>query len=104
MATEVLEDSAAEAQKAWVEQMTSVFGGSADVNPAAVMDSPVEETATEKARRERQRALILPREHGAWGLLLVPIVTGAGVAFHQASHIFPLILLLTAALALFCLR
>jgi hypothetical protein len=32
------------------------------------------------------------------------MVTGAGVAFHQASHILPLILLLTAALALFWLR
>ncbi len=32
------------------------------------------------------------------------MVTGAGVAFHQASHIFPLILLLAAALALFWLR
>ena len=62
------------------------------------------ESALDKARRERRRALILPREHGAWGLLLVPMVTGAGVAFHQASHIFPLILLLTAALALFWLR
>jgi len=62
------------------------------------------ESATEKARRERHRALILPREHGAWGLLLVPMITGAGVAFHQASRIFPLILLLTAALALFWLR
>ncbi len=63
-----------------------------------------EDAATEKSRRERRRALIVPREHGAWGLLLVPMVTGAGVAFHQASHIFPLILLLTAALALFWLR
>ena len=35
---------------------------------------------------------------------MVPMVTGAGVAFHQASHIFPLILLLTAALTLFWLR
>jgi hypothetical protein len=71
-------------------------------------DSPsipsTDDSATDKARRERRRALILPREHGAWGLLLVPMVTGAGVAFHQASHIFPLILLLTAALALFWLR
>ena len=32
------------------------------------------------------------------------MVTGAGVAFRQASHIFPLLLLLTAALALFWLR
>jgi hypothetical protein len=64
----------------------------------------VEDATSEKARRERRRALILPREHGAWGLLLVPMVTGAGVAFRQASHIFPPILLLTAALALFWLR
>jgi len=64
----------------------------------------IDDSATEKARRERRRALILPREHGAWGLLLVPMVTGAGVAFEKASHIFPLILLLTAALALFWLR
>lgn len=62
------------------------------------------EAASGKARRERRRALIVPREHGAWGLLLVPMITGAGVAFRQASHIFPLILLLTAALALFWLR
>lgn len=60
--------------------------------------------ATEQARRQRRHALILPREHGAWGLLLVPMITGAGVAFHQARHIFPIILLATAALALFWLR
>ncbi len=60
--------------------------------------------ACDKARRERRRALIVPREHGAWGLLLVPMITGAGVAFRQASHIFPLILLSAAALALFWLR
>ena len=70
--------------------------------PASLIQA--EEAASEKARRQRRRALILPREHGAWGLLLVPVVTGAGVAFHQASHILPLILLLTAALALFWLR
>jgi len=61
-------------------------------------------TAIDKARRERRRALIVPREHGAWGLLLVPMITGAGVAFRQASHIMPLILLSAAALALFRLR
>jgi hypothetical protein len=65
---------------------------------------PREDSALDKARHERRRALILPREHGAWGLLLVPMITGAGVAFRQASHIFPLILLSTAALALFWLR
>ena len=60
--------------------------------------------ATEKARRERRYALILPREHGAWGLLLVPFVTGAGVALRQSGHVGPALLLLTAALALFWLR
>jgi hypothetical protein len=66
--------------------------------------STTDESFNERARRERRRALILPREHGAWGLLLVPMITGAGVAFHHASQIFPVILLLTAALALFWLR
>jgi hypothetical protein len=70
--------------------------------PSAVPPAPA--GAIDKAKRERRRALILPREHGAWGLLLVPMITGAGVAFRQASHIFPLILLSTAALALFWLR
>jgi len=57
-----------------------------------------------KARRERRRALILPREHGAWGLLLVPMVTGAGVALQTSNRILPALLLLTAALTLFWLR
>jgi len=63
-----------------------------------------EEIATQKARRERRHALILPREHGAWGLLLVPMVTAAGVAFRESNHVLPILLLLTAALALFWLR
>jgi uncharacterized membrane protein YjjP (DUF1212 family) len=63
-----------------------------------------ERTALDKAQRERRRALIFPREHGAWGLLLVPLVTGAGVALRSGGRILPLLLLLTAALALFWLR
>jgi hypothetical protein len=63
-----------------------------------------EEAAPQKVRRERRRALILPREHGAWGLLLVPMVTGSGVAFRESNHIVPVFLLLVAALALFWLR
>jgi hypothetical protein len=27
--------------------------------------------------RSRGRSFFLPREHGAWGMLLVPLVTGA---------------------------
>ena len=60
--------------------------------------------ASEKAARERRRSLVVPREHGAWGLLLVPLVTGAGVALRESKHIFPLVMLLVAALALFWLR
>jgi hypothetical protein len=62
------------------------------------------EATTGKARSERRLALILPREHGAWGLLLVPMVTAAGVAFRESTHILPVLLLLTAALMLFWLR
>jgi hypothetical protein len=76
----------------------TMWGQSPSAVPAAQVDG------IEKARRERRRALIVPREHGAWGLLLVPMITGAGVAFRQASHIFPLILLSAAALSLFWLR
>ena len=65
---------------------------------------PPPDTATEKARRERRLALILPREHGAWGLLLVPMITAAGVALRAGGRIGPVLLLLTAALALFWLR
>jgi hypothetical protein len=77
-------------------------------DPAAVMPQHLSSlpaaTAVDQTRRQRHRALIVPREHGAWGLLLVPMITGAGVAFRQCSHIFPLILLSAAALALFWLR
>lgn len=62
------------------------------------------EAALEKVRRERRWALILPREHGAWGLMLVPLVTGAGVALREGGRVVPLLLLLTAALSLFWLR
>ena len=77
--------------------------------PSAVRAPEHEEDAPDaaairKARRERRYALVLPREHGAWGLLLVPFVTGAGVAFQQSSHLGPALQLLAAALAVFWLR
>jgi hypothetical protein len=63
-----------------------------------------QDAAREKARRERRLALIVPREHGAWGLLLVPLVTGTGVALGASHHFLPALFLLVAALALFWLR
>jgi len=55
-------------------------------------------------QQERLRSLVLPREHGAWGILLVPLVTGAWIGFETGRGILPLILFLVASLALFCLR
>lgn len=74
-----------------------------DFQPAGTQRDGYDE-GMDKSRRERNRALIVPREHGAWGLLLVPMVTAAGVAFRQSLNVFPFVLLLTAALTLFWLR
>jgi len=63
-----------------------------------------EAEVTAKARSERRQALVIPREHGAWGLLLVPMVTGAGIAFRESMRVLPFVLLLISALALFWLR
>jgi 4-hydroxybenzoate polyprenyltransferase len=82
----------------------SLIGGKKFGLPNSTATSQERYDAIEKARRERNRALIVPREHGAWGLLMVPMVTGAGVAFRHSTNVFPLVLLLTAALAVFWLR
>jgi hypothetical protein len=65
---------------------------------------PVTVTAENTAAKARIRALIVPREHGAWGLLLVPLFTGIVVGFASAHRILPLVLFTVAALALFWLR
>jgi hypothetical protein len=51
-----------------------------------------------------RRALIVPREHGAWGMLLVPLVTGVCAGLPAAQVWQPLLLFSAAALALFWLR
>jgi YwiC-like protein len=56
------------------------------------------------AQQTRRRAMIVPREHGAWGLLLVPLFTGLAAGFAPEHRIGPLLLFTTAALALFALR
>jgi YwiC-like protein len=56
------------------------------------------------ARRARARALIVPREHGAWGLLLVPLFTGVAAGIASAHRFGPLALFTAAALSLFWLR
>lgn len=60
--------------------------------------------AKSSAAPSRRRLLVFPREHGAWGLLFVPLLTGALAAIHSDSHFVPLALFAVAAFALFCLR
>lgn len=52
----------------------------------------------------RLKAMTIPREHGAWGMLLVPLTTGAVVATRSSVNIGALALFLVAALSLFWLR
>ena len=55
-------------------------------------------------QRERRRALVIPREHGAWGMLLIPLATGAGVALLAGGRLVPILLLTATVLTLFWLR
>lgn len=48
--------------------------------------------------------MAIPREHGAWGMLLVPLATGAVVAVGSSANWGSLALFLVAALSLFWLR
>ncbi|ABF41710.1 hypothetical protein Acid345_2709 [Candidatus Koribacter versatilis Ellin345] len=52
----------------------------------------------------RRKALIIPREHGAWGMLLVPLASGAAVGFLYGMNVSAFGLLLTLSLALFWMR
>jgi len=52
----------------------------------------------------RMRTLLWPREHGAWGILLVPLATGAALGLMLGGSPAAVLLYLFAALALFCLR
>jgi len=55
-------------------------------------------------QKQRRRALVVPREHGAWGMLLIPLVTGAAIGLLTGGRVLPVLLLTTAVLALFWLR
>src|ERR1700743_666218 len=61
-------------------------------------------TLTMSAQQARKRTMLIPREHGAWGMLLVPLATGAVVASRLGVHAGPLVLLIVATLALFWMR
>src|SRR5574340_1149037 len=70
------------------------------------LETAMSEAAVQQrpANPARLRSLILPREHGAWGILLVPLFTGAGVGLLTRAHWLPLTLFAVAALALFWMR
>jgi hypothetical protein len=52
----------------------------------------------------RLRLLVWPREHGAWGIVGISLVTGAAVGLTHESQTAPLLLFTVAVLALFCAR
>jgi YwiC-like protein len=52
----------------------------------------------------RRWTLVWPREHGAWGMLLVSLITGASIGFSSATVLSPLLWLTVAVVAAFCLR
>ena len=55
-------------------------------------------------QQARRRAMVVPREHGAWGLLLVPLFTGVVAGFAPEHRIWSLLLFTLTSLSLFCLR
>jgi YwiC-like protein len=57
-----------------------------------------------KNSNARKAGLISPREHGAWGMLLVPLLTGACIGFAQGNGWPCLAFFVLTVLALFCLR
>ncbi len=54
--------------------------------------------------RRRSRAVVLPREHGAWGLLLIPLFTGVVAGLRSRNDVLPLLLFTLSAICLFWLR
>jgi YwiC-like protein len=52
----------------------------------------------------RRRSLMFPREHGAWGIVLIPLLTGAFAGLSAGGRAWPLAPLAVAALSLFWLR
>src|SRR5579863_7210787 len=56
------------------------------------------------AQNTRVRTMIVPREHGAWGMLLIPLATGAIVAAKAGVNFSSLAWFMLAAMSLFWLR
>jgi YwiC-like protein len=52
----------------------------------------------------RHRQLVFPREHGAWGMLFIPLLTGAWIGVADGGTINGVAWFVLAAFALFCVR
>lgn len=72
--------------------------------PAASIRTPREKRRIETRTSGRRWTLVFPREHGAWGMLLVPLATGAAAGLLNGGRLVALLPLVLAALALFWLR
>jgi len=72
--------------------------------PAVYQNATLGATEITLPQKERRRALLVPREHGAWGMLLIPLATGAAVGMLGRGHLGPVLLLTAAVLALFWLK
>src|ERR1041384_243844 len=53
---------------------------------------------------ERRRSLIFPREHGAWGIVLIPLLTGSFAGCAAGGRTWQLLPLSIAVVSLFWLR
>lgn len=62
------------------------------------------DTVRRTVAQERRNALIFPREHGAWGILLIPLASGACVALLRGGRGLPVVQFLLVALTLFWMR
>lgn len=58
----------------------------------------------EPQTNERMKAMLVPREHGAWGLLLMPLMTAACIGIPQGGALTDLLMLIVATLTLFWVR
>jgi YwiC-like protein len=63
---------------------------------------PETSDAVVAVQQTRRRALIIPREHGAWGLLLVPLLTGVAAGFAPEHRAWQLLVFTVDALCLLC--
>ena len=90
--------------------MVQIVPSQLEISSAARVSGEAVEGTTKRtipetgAQKERRRALVVPREHGAWGMLLVPLTTGAAAGLLAGGRFAPVLSLTAAVLVLFWLR